>query len=384
MGLLDLMRPKWRHSDADTRLRAVAELTDPATLARVAREDEDDRVREAAIARIDDTETLTRIALTGAISPVHLAALAKLTDQGILARIATAAMDIRVREAAVRQMTDQSFLTAVIASSNPRPIRLAAIEALTDQAQLAKLAESDPDASVRASAAARLTNGQKLAAIAANDADASVRLAAAGAAPDDSLLVKLATEDHDQATREAAVAELDRPDTLYRIVVHKMDVSTDLLGDQFVMRAGQDAALAKIADPTLLAKIATRVEDQRLARTAIDRLTDQALIRGVLKSDHWFARQAAAEKLDDPKAILDLISSEQDLDVLDAAVSRLGELGTAGLDPAAIDKAREALKSAASAETEEAGSPRIITGSMPSAEKVSAHFERVIAGRKAG
>ena len=116
------------------------------------------------------------------------------------------------------------------------------------------------------------------------------------------------------------------------------------------------------------------VEDQRLARAAIDRLTDQALIRGVLKSDHWFARQAAAEKLDDAQAILDLIAGEQDLDVLDAAVTRLGELGTAGLDPAAIDKAREALKSAASAETEEAGSPRIITGSMPSAEKVVGAF----------
>ncbi len=385
MGLLDLIRPKWRHSDAGVRLHAVATVGDQTVLARIAREDEDDRVREAAIAKIDDPETLTRIAITGAISSAHKAAVAKLKDQAVLARIATAAMDIRVREAAVAKLTDQAFLSAIIASSNPRPIRLAAMRALTDQPMLTKLAKDDPDAAIRAAAAGQLTDRTLLQQIALGDGDASVRLAAAGAGGD-ALLARIATEDPDQPNREAAVGLLEDGETLFRIVMHKMDTATDLLGDQFTVRAGQDAALAKIADQAMLAKIAATVEDQPLARAALDRLTDQALICDVLQSPHWFARQAAVKKLDDPLPILDLIARDQDLDVLETAVSHLAEprFAAAVSDPAmagAIEKARAALKTAAEAETKEAGGHRIITGGLPSAEKVAAHFERIVVAR---
>ena len=32
MGVLDALRPKWKHSDADVRSSAVAEIDDPAVL----------------------------------------------------------------------------------------------------------------------------------------------------------------------------------------------------------------------------------------------------------------------------------------------------------------------------------------------------------------
>ena len=95
MGLLDLFRPRWRHSDAATRLDAISRLTNEAVLAGIAREDIDDSVRETAVARIEDPEVLARISLTGAATPAHFAAVAKLTDQTAIARIASCGRSAR-------------------------------------------------------------------------------------------------------------------------------------------------------------------------------------------------------------------------------------------------------------------------------------------------
>lgn len=389
MAFLDLFRPRWRRADPAVRRQAIARLDDPATLARIAREDPDPDIRIEAVGRIGDPEYLTRLALTGPLSPVHEVAITRLADQAIIGRIAQAAMDPRVREIAVRRLDDQAALAA-IARSGPDPgVRGAAAERISDPEALTRLAQSSPDAAVRAAAAAKLTDTALLSWIAAEDADPTVRLAAAGATGEDEPLVRIATEDTDMAIREAAVAMIRDEEALYRVATHELETGTDILGDQFALRAGQDAALARLTDEVFLAEIAATAEDQRLARAAIEKLTDPIHLRRVLDSPHWFAREAAIAKIDDPGVILERLAMDDDLDALEAAVTRLAEpdlhakLGASELaEP--IERARNALAARAAAETDEAGSERIITGSLPSAAKVAAQFERLFGEDEGG
>ncbi len=62
MGLIDLFRPKWKHSNPDVRLAAVEELdTDSNALSEVASRDADPRLRTAALRRIEDPQLLSRL-----------------------------------------------------------------------------------------------------------------------------------------------------------------------------------------------------------------------------------------------------------------------------------------------------------------------------------
>src|SRR5690242_4159494 len=64
MGIADLFRPKYRHSDVRVRTEAVRALTadDAATLVQVARTDRDIGVRRIAIEKIDEADVLAEIA----------------------------------------------------------------------------------------------------------------------------------------------------------------------------------------------------------------------------------------------------------------------------------------------------------------------------------
>src|SRR5258705_139032 len=92
MGFLDFFRPKWRHSDFDTRAQAVRDLSDDelSALAEVAKSDPDVRVRHiarasdgkagagAALERVTDPAQLAIIARDGRIKAVRQAAQARL------------------------------------------------------------------------------------------------------------------------------------------------------------------------------------------------------------------------------------------------------------------------------------------------------------------
>jgi hypothetical protein len=64
MGIADLFRPKYRHSDVRVRTEAVKALTsdDAATLIQIARTDRDIGVRRIAIGKIDEADVLADIA----------------------------------------------------------------------------------------------------------------------------------------------------------------------------------------------------------------------------------------------------------------------------------------------------------------------------------
>src|SRR5262249_31686709 len=64
MGIADLFRPKYRHSDVRVRTEAVKALTtdDAAILVPVARTDRDIGVRRIAIEKIDEADVLAELA----------------------------------------------------------------------------------------------------------------------------------------------------------------------------------------------------------------------------------------------------------------------------------------------------------------------------------
>jgi len=61
MALLDLFRPKWRHSDREIRLAAVANTTNQRILRKVARSDDHWSVKCAAISHLDDKQLLEEL-----------------------------------------------------------------------------------------------------------------------------------------------------------------------------------------------------------------------------------------------------------------------------------------------------------------------------------
>lgn len=91
MGLLNLFRPKWQHSNADVRLEAIADLSDPQTLADIVVGDGEWFVRHEAFAKLRSLDP----------------------DQGHFARLMRESNDEEIRRKAVKIMTDENELERV-------------------------------------------------------------------------------------------------------------------------------------------------------------------------------------------------------------------------------------------------------------------------------
>jgi len=67
VSLLDLFRPKWKHSSEVVRLEAVTTIRDAALLARIASEDRDWRIGCKAVEGLNDPSRLasTRMSTSG-------------------------------------------------------------------------------------------------------------------------------------------------------------------------------------------------------------------------------------------------------------------------------------------------------------------------------
>src|SRR5437773_1344750 len=104
MGLLDLFRPKWKHSDPDVRgLAARARIRDPHALGEVARGAKDATIRREALAALVKSgapEQLKELALLDVTREMGLAALEHIEDLAALDEIARSARNKAVRKAA--------------------------------------------------------------------------------------------------------------------------------------------------------------------------------------------------------------------------------------------------------------------------------------------
>jgi hypothetical protein len=176
MGILDKLRsqPKYKHADAAIRLEGLAEIedNDQATLAALATDDPDARVRRAAAARVTDAGSLAAIvrnesdAATRDAAIARLVGLAEQTDQAAALAAVTA----------LASLGRQRELGTIARSSGLDAARRSAAEQVTDQKMLGGIARHAPDAATRLIAIERLTDAAELEAVAmrGEHADASV------------------------------------------------------------------------------------------------------------------------------------------------------------------------------------------------------------------
>ncbi len=104
MGLLNLFRPKWRHSNADVRRNALAEIKDPAVLTDVIVSDGEWFVRHEAFSALR------------ALGP----------DEVNYHRLVRESGDEEIRRKAIKQMNDEAELGRVASEDRYRYIRDAA------------------------------------------------------------------------------------------------------------------------------------------------------------------------------------------------------------------------------------------------------------------
>jgi hypothetical protein len=206
MGLADLFRPKWRHSNPEVRIEAVRQLGEDQTtvLATVAERDPDARVRRVALKRIDDVALLYRVAehdpdpalreaaadradervlasANGDDERAALAALEKLKSPRQMAQVAQKAAHASVREravAAVARTGDDKALAEVARRAHEATIRKLAVEKLNDATALREVALNDTSKDVALAAVSRLSDRQSLEKVAHKAQSKAVRAAA--------------------------------------------------------------------------------------------------------------------------------------------------------------------------------------------------------------
>jgi hypothetical protein len=78
MGLLDLFKPAWQHSDWKKRRKAVEKITDQSILKEVVLKDKESFVRRAAVWKITDQAFLREVALKDKNEVVRYAAVSRI------------------------------------------------------------------------------------------------------------------------------------------------------------------------------------------------------------------------------------------------------------------------------------------------------------------
>ena len=110
MGVLDALRPKWKHSDADVRHSAIAEIDDPAVLVEMIIGDGEWFVRHKAFAALR------------AMKP----------DEAHYRRLMRESDDEEIRRKTVKAMTDEAELERAAKEDRYRYVRDAAEHRLNE------------------------------------------------------------------------------------------------------------------------------------------------------------------------------------------------------------------------------------------------------------
>ena len=104
MGLFDLFRPKWKHSNPDTRLEAAREMTDQTLLRQMAATDRDWFVRHRVFDIIREQDP----------------------GDSVFAFLAKNSTDEEIRRKAVKKLRDETVLEDVAKNDKYRYVRDAA------------------------------------------------------------------------------------------------------------------------------------------------------------------------------------------------------------------------------------------------------------------
>jgi hypothetical protein len=110
MGLFDLFRPKWKHSDPDVRIAAAGKITDENILIEMAGNDREWFVRHNAFdilrSRNCGQHVYAALARHARDEEIRRKAIKKLTDQAVLQEVATSDKYRYIRDAAEHRLEE--------------------------------------------------------------------------------------------------------------------------------------------------------------------------------------------------------------------------------------------------------------------------------------
>jgi hypothetical protein len=218
MGIADLFRPKYRHSDVRVRAEAVQALTadDAATLIQIARTDRDTGVRRLAIERIAAADVLAEIAAAEPERALRDLAGARAAQLWLQRACGSDAEQAGVALAGMIKLGDQRALVDVVVRAEVANIRKRAFGELRDPRALSELARSAAAQELRTAAVARIDDGDVLRALAIDTTQKEVGLAAVDKLDDVERLEQVAHKAKAKAVRlrarkiVAEIAEAER------------------------------------------------------------------------------------------------------------------------------------------------------------------------------
>jgi hypothetical protein len=324
MGLLDLFKPKWKHSDAEVRSDAVRQLGegDKATLAEIARGDEDARVRRIA--------------------------LKKIVDADLLKELSEHDPDEALRRTAAEKAAELWLAAALAQGDEPRSV--AALERLSSVKALIEVAKRGASGAVRKGALARITEPKALGDVARHAEDPHVALQAVARLSDPGLLKDLALAEVGKAIALEAIARLDDPAALATVAQKgRNKVVRGAAKEKLATRAPAEEAgpPAAAIDPALEARLKAR--DAERARKAAEeeaRLRQQKERRAALEADVQ-AKKARAEAAQAAEA------ERRDAERQEAALRAEAEREKATAEKAELETRRAADKARKKAEADE-------------------------------
>ncbi|MBK7538183.1 MAG: DUF349 domain-containing protein [Myxococcales bacterium] len=249
MGLVDLFRPKYRHSDVAVRAEAVRALSadDAVILTTIAKSDRDPGIRKIAIEKLGQAEVLAELASAEADGGVRALATARAAE---LWRSTACGGDADAANKAltgILKTGDQGTLVEIVVRAAIPAIKKRALSELRDPRALAELAKSDASAELRLDAVSRIDDAEALRALAIDVALKEIALAALDKLDDAGRLEQVAQKAKNKAARQRArkiltemkeAEEAARPrvaDDLKRRRAEKSQLVRDLeaLGDTF-------------------------------------------------------------------------------------------------------------------------------------------------------
>jgi hypothetical protein len=206
MGIADLFRPKYRHSDVRVRAEAVRALTvdDAAILVQIARTDRDIGVRRLAIERISTADVLAEIAAAEPERSLRDLAGERAAQLWMQHACGEDAERAGAALAGIIKLADQRALVDVVVRAEIANIRKRAFGELRDPRALSELAKSEAPQDLRTAAVARIDDGDVLRALAIDTTQKEVGLAAVDKLDDVDRLEHVANKAKTKAVRQRA------------------------------------------------------------------------------------------------------------------------------------------------------------------------------------
>ncbi len=206
MGIGNLFRPKYKHSNPQVRARAIADLTaDQSTIVvEIASTDDDTAVRKAAINHLSDPADLEEVAQAQNDSTLRRLAHGRAVDLWTKAALADDEDAARQAINGIVGADDQKALAEIAHRATSMDVRQLALASLQEPKALAELARNASSSAMRLSALARIDDAEVLRSIAIDEQRKPLAFAAIDRISDQDVLQHIAAKAKSKSARSRA------------------------------------------------------------------------------------------------------------------------------------------------------------------------------------